>query len=178
MTSPKRPSERSGDAQQTIVSRPKIPAVYGVPKHKKGLLDWSHVSERMATAAHYWVSTISPANHPHATPVDGLWVDDRLYFGGSAETRRSRNLASNANVCIHLDSSMDVLILHGEAHELREPDEALVAHLVEASAQKYGYAPKAEDFMRGGTYEFRPRVVIAWSQGFNDATRWEFAIKN
>jgi nitroimidazol reductase NimA-like FMN-containing flavoprotein (pyridoxamine 5'-phosphate oxidase superfamily) len=162
------------EAQRPTVSRPNIPAIYGIPKHKKNLLPWSHVSERMAAATHFWVSTVSPDNHPHATPVDGLWVNDRLYFGGSAETRRSRNLASNAQVCIHLESGTDVVILHGEARELRDPDEALVTSLIEASAQKYGYAPKPEDFAHGGTYEFRPRTVFAWSHGMADATRWQF----
>src|SRR6266545_3477969 len=86
--------------------RPHSPGrAYGIPKNKKELLPWSHVSDRMAQARAYWICTVSPEGRPHATPVDGLWLDDRLYFGGSPETRRHRNLAANPAVSIHLDSS-------------------------------------------------------------------------
>jgi nitroimidazol reductase NimA-like FMN-containing flavoprotein (pyridoxamine 5'-phosphate oxidase superfamily) len=151
-----------------------MPPGYGIPKDKKGLLPWSHVTERMAEAMHYWVCTVSPDGRPHATPVDGLWLDDQLYFGGSPQTRRNRNLAANPAVCIHLESGMDVVILHGEAHELRAPDRSLTTRLAEASAKKYGWAPKPEDIGAGGTYVFRPRVVLAWKQFPKDATRWQF----
>ncbi len=154
-------------------SRPHIPG-YGIPKSKTGLLPWSHVSERMAQAMHYWVCTVSPGGRPHATPVDGLWLEDQLYFGGSSQTRRNRNLAANPAMCVHLDSGSDVVILHGDAHELRAPDRSLTIRLAEASANKYGYAPKPEDFAAGGTYVFRPRVVFAWKQFPKDATRWHF----
>jgi nitroimidazol reductase NimA-like FMN-containing flavoprotein (pyridoxamine 5'-phosphate oxidase superfamily) len=154
-------------------SRPHIPG-YGIPKDKKGLLPWSHVSERMAKAMHYWIGTVSPDGRPHATPVDGLWLDDQLYFGGSPQTRRNRNLAANPAVCVHLENGTDVVILHGDAQELRAPDRSLATRLVEASAKKYGYRPKPEDIGAGGTFVFRPRVVFAWKQFPKDATRWHF----
>jgi nitroimidazol reductase NimA-like FMN-containing flavoprotein (pyridoxamine 5'-phosphate oxidase superfamily) len=161
-----------------IARRPHSPGrAYGIPKNKKGLLllPWSHVSERMAQAHSYWVCTVSPAGRPHATPVDGLWLDDRLYFSGSPETRRHRNLAANPAVCIHLDSGSDVVILHGEALEFRAPDRALAIRLSEASAQKYGYGTKPEDYETGaGMYVFRPQVVFAWKQNLKDVTRWDF----
>jgi nitroimidazol reductase NimA-like FMN-containing flavoprotein (pyridoxamine 5'-phosphate oxidase superfamily) len=148
---------------------------YGVPRDRKGLLPWSHVTERMAEAQNYWVCTVSPDGRPHATPVWGLWIDDRLYFGGSPQTRRSRNLAENPAVCVHLESGSDVVILHGEAHKLRAPDRSLVTRLIEASVKKYGYAPKPEDYEASdGTYVFHPRWVLAWKQFPRDATRWRF----
>jgi hypothetical protein len=155
-------------------SRPQIPAVYGLPKHNKGLLPWSHVSERMEQARVYWVATVDPRGRPHATPVDGLWLDDRLYFGGSQETRRNRNLARNPAACVHLESGSDVLILHGEVEELGGEDLELARRLADASNEKYGYGSKAEDYLAGGTFTFTPRKVIAWKPLFKDATRWEF----
>jgi hypothetical protein len=155
-------------------SRPQIPAVYGLPKHNKGLLPWSHVSERMAQTQVYWISTVDPRGRPHATPVDGLWLDGRLYFGGSQETRRNRNLARNPAVCVHLESGSDVVILHGEARELGEEDRELARRLAAAANEKYGYGAKAEDYLAGGTFAFTPRKVIAWKTLFKDATRWEF----
>jgi hypothetical protein len=173
MTTTQRPAKKKQADHQTgpAAGRPRIPPGYGIPKDKKGLLPWSYVTERMARAMQYWVSTVSPHGRPHATPVDGLWLDDRLYFGGAPETRRNRNLAANPAVCVHLDSAVEVVILHGDAH-LRKPDHALAVRLAEASTQKCGYAPKPEDYETGGVPVFHPRVVIAWKQFPKDATRW------
>ena len=175
MTTTKRAAKKNQINQESgpTVSRPHMPG-YGVPKDKKGLLSWSRVTERMAEAQNYWVGTVSPDGRPHATPVWGLWIDDRLYFGGSPESRRSRNLAENAATCVHLESGSDVVILHGDAIPLGAPDQSLIARLIEASAQKYGYAPKPEDYAAPGTYVFRPRMVLAWKQFPKDATRWHF----
>lgn len=128
----------------------------------------------MAEASHYWICTVSPDGRPHATPVDGLWFEDQLYFRGGPQTRRNRNLAANPAVCVHLESGTDVVILHGDARELRVPDRALATQLAEESASKYGYGPKPEELYAGGVYVVRPRVVFAWRQFPKDATRWQF----
>jgi hypothetical protein len=157
-----------------VASRPYLPdAAYGIPKSKKGLLPWSHVEQRMAEAKAYWISTVSPDGRPHATPVDGLWLDGRLYFGGSPQTRRHRNLAANPAACVHLESGSDVVILHGEAHELRPAPHELALRLVEANTEKYGYPSKPEDYEGGGVFEFRPQVAFAWKQFPKDVTRWQ-----
>jgi nitroimidazol reductase NimA-like FMN-containing flavoprotein (pyridoxamine 5'-phosphate oxidase superfamily) len=152
-----------------------MPNDYGIPKDKKGLLPWSHVSERMAEAKYYWVSTVDSDGRPHATPVDGLWIDERLYFGGSPKTKRNRNLAVNPAVCIHLESAGDVVILHGEAIELRNIDVSLSQRLADASKKKYGYAPPPEAYSGGGSFVVRPRMILAWKQFPKDVTRWQFA---
>jgi Pyridoxamine 5'-phosphate oxidase len=164
--------ELTHDAVGPRASRPIIPADYGVPRGTKGLLPWSHVTERMTQAMHYWICTIGPDGCPHATPVDGLWLDDRLYFGGSSLSRRNRNLAINSAVCVHLESCSDVLMLQGEAI-LHRPDRAVVIRLAEASTQKYGYAPKPEDYEVPGVHVFHPHVVFAWTRQLADATRWQ-----
>lgn len=154
-------------------SRPKIPAEYGIPKNNKGLLSWSHVTERMTKAMHYWICTVGSDQRPHVTPVDGLWLDDKLYFGGSPQTRRNRDLTTNSAVSVHLDSSDDVVILHGNAH-LQTPDHELAVALSKASAEKYGYAPKPEDYQTSGVQVFQPQTVFAWKQFPRDVTRWQF----
>jgi nitroimidazol reductase NimA-like FMN-containing flavoprotein (pyridoxamine 5'-phosphate oxidase superfamily) len=172
-----KPAAANAGAQKSSipkVSRPQIPAVYGLPKHNKGLLPWSHVSERMAQAQVYWITTVDPGGRPHATPVDGLWLDGRLYFGGSQETRRNRNLARNPAVCVHLESGSDVVILYGEVEELGGENHELAQRLAAAANEKYGYGGKAEAYLAGGTFALTPRKVIAWKTVFKDATRWEF----
>ncbi|MEW6128544.1 MAG: pyridoxamine 5'-phosphate oxidase family protein [Acidobacteriota bacterium] len=159
-------------------SRPHMPD-YGIPKNRKGMLDWSHVAERMNAAERYWVCSVDSAGQPHATPVDGIWIDDRLYFGGSPKTRRHRNIKENPAVCIHLENAMDVVILQGEAHEYHAPTYEFAVQLAEASKKKYGYAPPPEMYQKGeGVLMFRPKKVLAWTQFPKDATRWQLAGDN
>ena len=169
----RKPIPKSKQAGGPDASRPHMPG-YGIPTHKKGMLPWSHVSERMAEAQNYWICTVSPDGRPHATPVWGIWLEDRLYFGGSPQTRRSRNLAANASVCVHLESGSDVVILHGDAEVLRGADRSLTTRLAEESAKKYGYKPGPEEYESGGVHVFRPRMALAWKQFPKDATRWHF----
>lgn len=171
-TSPEQPTVKQPAG--SVVTRPRIPAGYGVPRDKKGLLPWSHVEERMSKAMHYWVCTGTPNGRPYATPVDGLWLEGRLYFGGSPQTRWLRNLAANSAVSVHLESATDVVILRGDAHELKAPERSLTTTLSTASKEKYGYGSKPEDYESGGVYAFRPRVVVAWKHFPKDVTRWEF----
>jgi len=156
-----------------ILSRPKIPTEYGVPKNNKGLLSWLHVDERMTQAMHYWICTVDVHCHPHVTPVDGLWLDNTLYFGGSPQTRRNKNLETNPAISVHLNDSMDVVILYGDAR-LQTPAHALAVQLTKASAEKYGYAPSPEQSEASGVHVFHPQTVIAWKQFPKDVTRWQF----
>jgi hypothetical protein len=167
-------SKKSNVTNSPTISRPKIPAEYGIPKNNKGLLDWSHVTERMTQAMHYWICTVGSDGRPHVTPVDGLWLHDKLYFGGSPQTRRSRDLAANPAVSVHLDSSDDVVILHGAAH-LQTPDHELAVQLSKASVAKYGYGPNPQDYEKMGVHVFRPLTVFAWKQFPKDVTRWQFS---
>jgi nitroimidazol reductase NimA-like FMN-containing flavoprotein (pyridoxamine 5'-phosphate oxidase superfamily) len=154
------------------VSRPAIQG-YGIPEGKQGLLPWSHVSERMANAQHYWICTVSPDRQPHATPVDGLWLENHLYFSGSPATRRNRNLAENSAVSVHLGDTSDVVILNGDAEELKLVSRSVAERLAEAHAKKYGYGFKPEDF-QAGWHVFQPRLVLSWKEFPKDATRWQF----
>jgi nitroimidazol reductase NimA-like FMN-containing flavoprotein (pyridoxamine 5'-phosphate oxidase superfamily) len=155
-------------------SRPHLPREYGVARDTKGLLPWSHVADRMTRAQHYWICTAGSDGQPHATPVDGVWLDDRLYFGGSAQTRRQRNLAVNPRVAVHLESGSDVVILQGEARAER-PDRALAERLAESAGRKYGYSQTPAEYEQSDVHVFRPRIVFAWTNLPKDATRWRFS---
>ena len=72
MQSPKKP----------VANLPHPLAHYGFPESQEVLLPWSFVSERVDAAKNYWVCTIGANGDPHARPVWGVWVDDRLFFGG------------------------------------------------------------------------------------------------
>lgn len=106
--------------------------------------------------------------------VDGVWLEDRLYFGGSTETVRHRNLSANAAACIHLESASDVVILHGRVLEVRGMNHDLAVRLAKASNEKYGYGLKPEEYQKTpGIFEFRPRRALGWTQFPKDVTRWD-----
>jgi hypothetical protein len=153
-------------ASEVEVARPAIPKSYGVPKGRDGMISWEHVVERVSVARNYWLATVRPDGRPHAVPVWGVWVDDRLHFGGGRSTRKARNLASNPNVVAHSESGDDVVILEGVAQEVTGP--ALQERIDDAYEAKYG--------IRHGTpvWALQPRVVHAWSHFPADATRWVF----
>lgn len=169
-------SENSQNEVNPKASRPYIPPIYGVPQADEGLLPWTHITQRMSEAKRYWISTVDRHSQPYATPLDGLWLARRLYFGGSPLTRWSKNLAQNPSLCVHLESGLDVVILRGEAAALPSMEWHLAEALAKASHEKYGYAPKPEEYMKSdGLYVFQPRVVLAWKQFPQDVTRWEIA---
>jgi nitroimidazol reductase NimA-like FMN-containing flavoprotein (pyridoxamine 5'-phosphate oxidase superfamily) len=171
--SKKTPSKRP-QTKEPIRDRPRLPSIYGVSRSTKGLLPWSHVEERMDKAMRYWVSSVDGGGRPHATPIDGMWVDGKLYFGGDPTTRRHRNLVANPAACIHLEEAMDVVILHGDARELRGVSRELNDRLKQASKDKYGWVPPVEDLGAGGVFVFEPRLVFAWKDMTRDATRFRF----
>jgi hypothetical protein len=157
------------------VDRPQMPKQYRLPKDRKGLLPWSHVDQRMKEAMRYWICTVTPDGRPHATPVDGLWLDDSLYFGGSPETRWRQNLSANPAVSIHLENALEVVILRGKGGVLTELDPVLAQTLSKASKDKYGFALSPKDYEKSGICVFHPQIVLAWQHFPKDATRWRFS---
>ena len=91
----------------------KVPEDYGVPVHAEGLLPWSDVAERLTEPKHDWLATVTPDGAPHTRPVDGFWLDNRLYFDGSPGSRWRRNLQENPRACLNLEDGEHAVILHG-----------------------------------------------------------------
>lgn len=175
-----RSMQEAGSPVERHADRPHFPSGYGVPTVEDGLLPWSHARERLENASIYWIATTRPDGRPHVSPVWGVWLDDRLYFDGSPETRRGRNLAQNPAVAVHLESGgagKDVVIAEGEVCELGAPDRSLAVRLAAAYTAKYAsenYSASPETWDAGGLYAMRPRVVIAWTNLATDPTRWRF----
>jgi nitroimidazol reductase NimA-like FMN-containing flavoprotein (pyridoxamine 5'-phosphate oxidase superfamily) len=167
---------RSNAPVQPQADRPYVKD-YGIPETEEGLLPWSHVTGRMEKSLNYWIATVDSQNRPHATPVWGVWLDGTLFFDGSPQTRRGRNLAENPAVAVHLESGSDVIILHGQVHQIHGPERDLAERLAAAYAAKYkdmGYAPSPDTWKEGGLYRVELRQAYAWSKFPADATRWKF----
>ena len=146
-----------------------LPTAYGRPDV---LLDWAEVQARLEAAPHYWLATVRPDGRPHAVPVDGIWVDGALVFGGDPATVHARNLAAGSGVSVHLGNADEVTILEG-VPDLYEPSQPEARAFAAASKAKYGYAPPVSAYL-SGVWRVRPTVVLAWTALHRDATRFRF----
>lgn len=157
-------------------SRPQMPEGYGVPAHDDSLLDWSWADERLREAKNYWFCTTRPDGRPHAMPAWAAWIDGVLYFDGSPETRRGRNLAANPAITVHLESGDEVVILEGVTEYAGRPARALAERLAAELARKYGptYVPSPDTWDEGGLWTLRPKVAFGWSEFPTTVTRWRF----
>jgi hypothetical protein len=160
-------------AATPIADRPRMPDGYGVPKTATGLLGWEAVENRLHAARVYWVATSGAGAQPRVRPVDGLYVDGALYVGGSPETRWVRDLHENPRVSVHLDGDDFVVIVEGTATFDGLPPE-LAQRVADASNAKFGYGVTQADYTRPGVVSIRPRVVLAWSGGLTNMTRFRF----
>jgi hypothetical protein len=165
VSDPKPTSSRAGP--QT--SRPLLPEGYGIPQSDEGLLPWSYARERLEQAQNYWLCTASPNARPHAAPLWGVWLDDRLFFDGHPATRWGRNILANPSVAVHLESGNEVVIVEGIVEDIATPDRALATRVADAYEAKYGYRLPDHGF-----FVFTPRVAYGWTQFPKDATRWRF----
>jgi hypothetical protein len=161
-----------------VASRPFLPRDYGVPETAEGMVSWAWAVEQVTAARNYWFCTTRPDGRPHAMPAWAVWVDGALYFDGSPETRRARNLAHNPALSVHLESGDQVVILEGVADEPGKPSPELAQRLVAAFEAKYAashdYHPEPTTWDAGGLWRLRPRVAFGWTEFPTALTRWRF----
>ena len=77
-------------------------------------LTWDEIAQRFDAARNWWVATTG-AGGPHAVPVWGVVVDGVLLFYGEESAVRSRNLAADPRMVVHLEDGDSPLILRGRA---------------------------------------------------------------
>jgi len=151
---------------------------YGVPESDDGMLPWSWATERLENARNYWVATTRPDGRPHSMPVWGIWLDGAIFFGSGRNSAKSRNLAANPAIVVHIENGPEVVIVEGIAEPVAALDPELSARLVEAFATKYeasfGYRPDPAQWERGGLYAVRPTVAFAWNTFPATTTRYRF----
>lgn len=164
-------------APEPVADRPTMPDGYGLPDTDEGLLPWAWAEQRLAAAGTYWFSTTRPDGRPHAMPAWAVWLDRRLYFDGSPETRRMRNLAANPHVAVHLEDGTRALIVEGTAAEVGRPHRALAERLAARFGELFGelgYRPEPDGWDGGGLYAVTPAVAFGWERFPTDCTRWRF----
>ena len=110
---------------------------------------------------------------PHTVPVDGIWQDGGLYFGGDPKTVHIRNLRADPRAVAHTESGASPVIVEGTA-DWYVPSQDEAGRLAVATREKYGY-PMSPAAYTSGTWRLVPEVVLAWNVLFEDATRFRFA---
>jgi len=93
--------------------RPEMPKAYGLkgPRSGSGLMPWSRASAQLTQSRNYWVCTARTDGRPHAMPVWGVWLGERLIFSTHRDSQKGRNLARDPRVAVHLESGDEVVIL-------------------------------------------------------------------
>ena len=159
-----------------IADRPAIPREYGVSTGSKGMLSWEAVEAQLAAAKLFWVATASAGGRPRVRPVDGTWFEGSIYVGGSPETAWVRDLLSNPNVSVHLDSTDGIVIVDGVAASGGGGISGAAAErLADLQDERFPYGrPRAEDYAAVGSIAIRPRVIVAWRDFAKDPTRFRF----
>lgn len=163
------------------ITRPTFPPGY-VDK-PVSFLTWDWVATQLAESKHYWLCSVrppapaAPTGRPHAIPRWGVFVDGKIYYDGSPETRHSRNIEQNPNVSVHLESGTEAIMLEGTSRAAEKPTPELGKKLSQAYKEKYkelGYAPEPSAWDEGGLFVFTPRVCIAWTRFTENPTKFIF----
>ncbi|HEV2781029.1 MAG TPA: pyridoxamine 5'-phosphate oxidase family protein [Actinophytocola sp.] len=145
-----------------------LPKIYGTPKKK---LAWAVVRTELERAKHYWLTTVRSDGRPHAVPLDGVWLDDVWYYGGSEESVHRRTALAHPPVVMHLPDPIKAVIVEGSVRRTR-PGVDLAQRLADTSNEKYGYGNTAGSYAE--TLALHPSRVIAWMSYLTDATRFRF----
>lgn len=161
--------------ENAVRSRPNMPH-YGITTETEGLLDWGWVDKRMEKSRNYWICTTRPDGRPNASPVWGVWVEDKLYFGCHKKSRKAINVDHNPQVVVHLESGDETVIFEGKLVQIDTSGDLMKA-LDEAYFIKYPPFHPAESLDENSLfYVLEPHIVMAWMEESypKTATRWVF----
>jgi nitroimidazol reductase NimA-like FMN-containing flavoprotein (pyridoxamine 5'-phosphate oxidase superfamily) len=157
------------------ISRPSFPPGYA--DHPTSEVAWEYVEQKLTEAKHYWLCSVQADSRPHCVPRWAVYLDGRIYYDGSPETRHARNILEKPHVTLHLESGEKAIIMEGESRPADKPSVELAQRLSEAYKSKYaedGYAPEPDQWDEGGLYVFTPRQCLAWTVFFENPTKFVF----
>src|SRR4051812_35091934 len=102
-------------------------------------VDWPQVSDSLAAAELYWLTTVRKNGRPHTTPLVGVWIDDEFVFCTGPEEQKAQNLVHGTAVTVTTGvntwkDGLDVVV-EGSAERVTGLD--TVARLADAVREKY-----------------------------------------
>src|SRR4051794_33966061 len=159
--------------------------LYGLPP-----IPWSRVLEAIEATepgrdTRCFLATTRSDGRPHMAGVGALWDDGKVYFVSGPGTRKSRNIAANANCAISMSLNDMDLVFEGFAE--RVTDQETLTRIakryadggwparVENGAFTYDYSAPSAGPPPWDLYEITPTTVfgvLAAEPG--GATRWRF----
>lgn len=151
----------------------RFPEGYGTPSE---LLAWEDVRQQLVEAKQFWFAFERPGRSPHVTPLDGIWFEDKLVYGGSPETLHRRLAAEHPKVTVNLPDPWKLVVVEGEVKESRFAPEVAeeIARLLNAKYPEYGENVfEAKHYIEGAP-AVHPRRIRAWTSFPKDATAFVF----
>lgn len=142
----------------------RFPDEYGqTAATRADLLAWQDVATRIAASPNYWLATVTGDGRPHLRPIDGVFVDATLAFGGSPATRWVRHLHHSTSISVSLPDDDHAVILDGDVALVTDPTLAIADQVAAANARKYpqyygDHGPGFRPF-----WALHPRHVYAWT---------------
>jgi general stress protein 26 len=109
-------------------------------------IPWSRALEALEStrpqAQTPFLATTRPDGRPHVAALGALWDNGKVYFVSGPATRKSRNLAENANCAIAMSLTGIDLVIEGVAELVT--DDGTLRRLAKRYADQ-GWAPTVED---------------------------------
>src|ERR1700730_9533320 len=151
-------------------------------------IPWSRALKQLEdvpSPTSFWLATVRPDGRPHMAAVGALWGDGKFYFVSGAGTRKSRNIAENANCVISV--SLGDLDLAVEGTAVRVTDMPTLTRIAARYADQ-GWAASATEGAITAAYSAPSAGPAPWnlyvvtpSTAFgvasaepHGATRWRF----
>lgn len=102
-------------------------------------VSWEQVSDALARAELYWLTTVRGDGRPHVTPLCGVWAGGAFVFCTGAGEQKARNLehGSAAAVTTGVNTWKDGLDVVVEGAVTRVRGRAALRELADAYREKY-----------------------------------------
>jgi nitroimidazol reductase NimA-like FMN-containing flavoprotein (pyridoxamine 5'-phosphate oxidase superfamily) len=161
---------------EPIASRPYMPG-YGIagPEEGSGLLPWTWAEERLVASHDYWVATTHPDGRPNVTPVWGVWAGGGAWFSSSRQSRKARNIATDARITLTSDNPLQPVIVEGLVTEITAVAD-IEAFTLWVNA-KYETDLPVQFFVDNATFRLDPHRVFGLDESdfTGSPTRWVFS---
>ncbi|MFE6649658.1 pyridoxamine 5'-phosphate oxidase family protein [Nocardioides sp. NPDC057772] len=151
----------------------RFPKEYGTPSE---LLAWEDVRQQLIEAKQFWFAFERPGRSPHVTPLDGIWFEEKLVYGGSPETLHRRLAAAHPKVTVNLPDPWKLVVIEGEVRETSFAPEVAeeIAGLLNAKYPEYGENVFKPEHYTDGVPAVHPSRIRAWTSFPKDATAFVF----
>jgi Pyridoxamine 5'-phosphate oxidase len=150
-------------------------------------VDWGQVSDALAGAELYWLTTVRKDGRPHTTPLVGAWVDDGFVFCTGPEEQKAQNLAHSTAVTVttgvnRWKDGLDVVV---EGSVVRVTGRDALTRLADAIREKYdgewdftpqddgfGHTDESGESHIAYVYRVPPGKVLAFAKSPHGQTRF------